>query len=138
MELLKTNHETAVLDIERNLVKSEDTNQIIVTENIKRVSKDEEDKTKTESESEYSVYLHKFIDRLTIHGVYDIYEVDSWFLKMLLIICFLASASYCFYQIVNSVLIYLQFNVVTNSQAYISVPTEFPVVAFCNLVIKSS
>ena len=131
-ELLKKNSDIVVLDDERDLVNK---HKIEIEKNMKEVLKREHGKkTKELGPFEYRAHFLKFLDRLTIHGVYDIYDVESWVLKIFMLICFLASAIYCFYQIVNSILIYLQYNVSTNSQVYISVPTEFPVVAFCNLV----
>ena len=143
MELLKTNSTEAILGEEQGVVKSEETNeQIKIIENMKGASIGEDEKKKPKSKSQtnelqafgYRAHFIKFLDRLTIHGVFDIYDVESWILKIFLLICFLTSASYCFYQIATSVLIFLQYDVLIKSQAYTSVPTEFPVVAFCNLV----
>ena len=85
----------------------------------------------------YRAHLLEFLDRSTIHGIYDIYKVESILLKLFIGVCFLSSAGYCTYQVATTITNYLSYNVLTTHQVFTSVPAEFPVVAFCNQVRKT-
>ena len=99
------------------------------------IDKDDEGISKPPKEAlSFRAHLLEFLDRSTIHGIYDIYKVESIFLKLIIGLCFLLSAGYCTYQVVNTILKYLTWDVLTTNQVFTSVPAEFPVVAFCNMV----
>lgn len=67
------------------------------------------------------------------HGVPNILRVENLFLKIIWIICFVASFSYCIYTIIGIILTFLKFEVLINQQVATDSPIEFPAVTVCNL-----
>ena len=68
-----------------------------------------------------------------IHGISNIIISKSKILRIIWISCFLVSFSYCFYQLINTFMDYLNFNVISNYHNQYEVPTQFPTVDICNL-----
>lgn len=67
------------------------------------------------------------------HGIPSILRVKNTFLKIIWIICFMASLGYCVYTIVGIIQTFLLFEVLINQQVVTDSPIEFPAVTVCNL-----
>ena len=67
------------------------------------------------------------------HGITNIARLESKALKLMWLVCFLASLSYCVYTIVGIIQSFLQFQVLINQQVVQETPVPFPAVTFCNL-----
>jgi hypothetical protein len=78
-------------------------------------------------------YLSRAIRTTSIHRLGCIYELESKILKTILIFLFLLSASYCTYQILNTIIAYAVSGILTTTSYIYEIPAEFPVVQFCNL-----
>ena len=68
-----------------------------------------------------------------VYGISNIVRVESPLLKIIWIISFVASAIACIYLIVNTIIIYLENNVIPMISIKYEVPSRFPAVNFCNL-----
>ena len=69
----------------------------------------------------------------TAHGLPNIFRLDNKYLKLMWIICFLASFAYCVYTISIIILSFISFDVLTNQQVLIQSPVEFPAITVCNI-----
>ena len=64
----------------------------------------------------------------TAHGLPQIVRNQSIFLKIIWLILFLASSAYCSYLIVTSFKSYFEYNVITQIDTFIDIPSKFPTV----------
>ncbi len=64
------------------------------------------------------------ISETTIHGIYDIYNIKDYFLKTVVIICFLSSAGFCCYLTVTTFISFLSFGVITSTSVISDLPAE--------------
>lgn len=62
------------------------------------------------------------------HGLSNIVRSPNWPLRVIYIICFIICTGYCFWQSVNLILSYSQFNVITSYQTINEAPAVFPAV----------
>ena len=77
--------------------------------------------------------LKEFAENSTTHGLGNIYRAKSKLIRVLWILCFLASCGYCFYQLVISVLDYLTFSTMSKYHVINEIPMVFPAVDVCVL-----
>jgi hypothetical protein len=68
----------------------------------------------------------------TAHGIPSIQRNENWFLKILWIVCFVASCGFCGYLLFKGVNDYLEYEVVTTVKKIGETPTTFPTVTLCN------
>ena len=68
----------------------------------------------------------------TSHGLPNIFRNESYLLKMIWIVCFLASTGYCFYSLYISMVQYFEYQVTSQISQVFESPTEFPTVTICN------
>jgi hypothetical protein len=79
----------------------------------------------------FEVILDTIGDSKT-HGVSNIVKAKSKILKLIWLICLLASAGYCMYELVIAVMAYLQYGVVLTITPIYEAPTNFIAVQICN------
>jgi hypothetical protein len=96
----------------------------------------EGDKNSTISvKSKIKSYLTEAALSTTTHGIDKIVMTKRNFLKLAWILLFLGSIAACSYFIANTVIEYLDYEVVTKIQVIYEVPQLFPTVSICNLNI---
>jgi len=78
------------------------------------------------------------LTRSTIHAIPNIFSPNDLILKIMWLICFLGSGSFCSFFIVTSIQEYLSFDVVSKIDIRNENPIVFPAVSICNLNIFSS
>ncbi len=71
-------------------------------------------------------YLDRAIKTTTVHRIGLIYQIESRFLKCTLGALFILSAGYCTYQIVNTIITFSEFDVLTTTSYIYEIPAEFP------------
>ena len=69
----------------------------------------------------------------TAHGIPGISRAQNKYVRLMWIVCFLSSVSYCCYAIVSIVMSYFSFGVLINMQVIDSPNIDFPAVTVCNL-----
>ena len=67
------------------------------------------------------------------HGISNIVTAKNNIIRITWIICFIASLTYCLYQLALCILSYLDYGVITNYEYIYEIPTQFPAVGICNL-----
>jgi len=77
--------------------------------------------------------LKLIIEESTIHGIPRVFKAKYLITKITWIIFFCISASVCTYSIIASILNYFQYSVVTTIETITEIPSNFPVIAICNL-----
>jgi hypothetical protein len=75
---------------------------------------------------------HDAMLNTTSHGIPNLCRADKLYIKIVWIVLFLLSSSYCTYLIVLSIQNYIEFNVVTQIKTINQVPSPFPSVTICN------
>jgi hypothetical protein len=60
----------------------------------------------------------------TFHSINYIYHTKDWFLKLVLLVCFLASTAFCGYLIVKTFVSFISFGVLTSTSINSAIPTE--------------
>jgi hypothetical protein len=65
-------------------------------------------------------------------AIIKIIQTPHWILKLFLFIFVIVSSGLASYMVINSILTYLSYNVVTTSRTIYETPTEFPAITFCN------
>ncbi len=139
----KNNKFPVILVKENNLVSSnkEKTNldrEEISDRNIsepKNVHKKLEKETVSEFSQEEINIIEICLDSIgesKTHGVRNIIKAKSKILKVIWLICLLASAGYCMYELVIAVIAYLQYNIVLTVTPIYEAPTNFIAVQICN------
>jgi hypothetical protein len=68
--------------------------------------------------------LHENLTGTTFHSIGYIFDTPDYFLKVVLGICFLASAVYCGYVIVQSFIQFFSFSVLTSTTIVSDIPAE--------------
>ena len=81
----------------------------------------------------FEIVLETIGDSKT-HGVSNIIKAKSYILKFIWLVCLLASAGYCMYELVMAVMAYLQYGVILSTTPIYEAPTVFPAVDICNQV----
>jgi len=76
--------------------------------------------------------LYKSLKSTTVHGIPNLINSKKAITKTLWFICFLFSASLCGYLVVESILVYLKYEVVTTVRVLNERMSEFPAVMLCN------
>jgi hypothetical protein len=71
-------------------------------------------------------HVENALTKSTLHRLGAIYESDSWLLRIILGLCFLACMSYCIDQIITTILAYALYGSLTSSSVYYEIPAEFP------------
>ena len=69
---------------------------------------------------------------MSIQGVPNVFRTKHYFMKFVWIICLVISVIYTAYNILMSVLDYLQYDVITSVRVVNELPTEFPKITICN------
>ena len=67
------------------------------------------------------------------HGISNIIKSKSRLLRIIWVLCFSLSATYCIYQITNNIITYLKFATIHNNYVVYESPTQFPALVICNL-----
>ena len=67
----------------------------------------------------------------TSHGIPNIVRSQSYFLKIMWLLCFLVSSGGCAYLVYRSISNYLEFEVVTKINVLSEVPSPFPSISIC-------
>lgn len=115
-----------------NQVKPEVEDVEIGSKQVKELEAD----SKSNNPAKIHLFKEKFVEwssYSTAHGIPNIFRLESRLLKIIWIICFLASFAYCSYTIVNIVVVYLQYGVLINQEVVSEPPVDFPAVTVCNL-----
>jgi hypothetical protein len=68
--------------------------------------------------------LTETLSESTIHGIYDIYKINDYFLKAFIIICFLGSAGICCYLTVTTFIAYFSYGVLSTATVISDIPAE--------------
>ena len=76
--------------------------------------------------------LYKSFKSTTVHGVANLVNSNKPITKAIWFICILVSASLCGYLVVESILVYLNYEVVTSVRVLNERMSEFPAVMLCN------
>jgi hypothetical protein len=76
--------------------------------------------------------LYKSFKSITVHGVANLVNSNKPITKAIWFICILVSASLCGYLVVESILVYLNYEVVTSVRVLNERMSEFPAVMLCN------
>ena len=84
-------------------------------------------------ENIFKIALKNWGESTSTHGIPNITKAQSKIIRILWILCFLVSLSYCTYQIIISIIGYLNFSVISNYQLLFEVPTLFPTIDICHL-----
>lgn len=115
-------------------------NQVIpkdeVVESIRKQAKQPEANRTLRSHRKLKLFKDKFFEwssNSTAHGISNICRLESRPLKIIWMVCFLTSFSYCSYTIVNVLVAFFEYGVVINQQVVTELPVDFPVVTVCNL-----
>lgn len=91
------------------------------------------EKDKLNLSKELKTLLIEWASNSTSHGIPNIAKTDRIYLKILWLIFFLLSSSFCFYLIIKCLIEYSQYPVLTNIQLITETPTQFPAITICNL-----
>jgi len=75
----------------------------------------------------------KIISESTIHGIPNIFKKKILFSKLIWIVATLVCFNLCLLLVAQSILAYLENDVVTSIKKWKSTPLAFPVISFCNL-----
>lgn len=67
------------------------------------------------------------------HGVSNIIKSEVLILKLIWILCFTTSVSYCLYQIIVTMIVFFSYNIVQNTLVVYECPAQFPALVICNL-----
>lgn len=81
----------------------------------------------------YELIMDRVGDSKT-HGISNIVKAKSNILRVIWIVCFLASAAYCVYECVVALIVYFQYPVTPTSSPIYEAPSIFPSVDVCNVV----
>ena len=84
------------------------------------------------SKSSLDIFL-KWVDTFTLHGIPNVFRTNHLILKILWILAFLTSSSFCAYVVYESIANFMQFNVVTNIRINSENPITLPTISVCNL-----
>jgi hypothetical protein len=74
-----------------------------------------------------------WIERTTSHGLPNIVRSNNLVIKIMWILFFLASLTYCSYVIIVSLIDYFKYQTVVSTTYVKETPTMFPAVTLCNL-----
>ena len=69
----------------------------------------------------------------TSHGLPNIVRSDKISLKIMWTFLFVLSSAYCFYSILKSINLFLEYPTVTSANVLDDIPSMFPAISFCNL-----
>ena len=89
-------------------------------------------------ESKLNETLTDLILSSTCHGIPSVFRTKRLCLKIMWIIFFIGCSSFCIYSINNSIMSFLDYEVVTKIELIPENPTQFPTVTLCNLNAKNS
>ena len=94
----------------------------------------EQEEELVEEEIEIMELIMDRIGDSKTHGLGNIVKAKSNILRLIWIICLLASVSYCVYECVIALIVYFQYSVVPTSSPIYEAPSIFPSVDVCNIV----
>lgn len=80
----------------------------------------------------YRSYFMKWVDVFTMHGIPNIFRSNNLFIKCMWAVAFLLSSGLCIFLIIQSVVNYSNFDVITKIRVLNEVPMTFPTVTICN------
>ena len=80
----------------------------------------------------------EIIEHSSIHGLPNIISTKRTCNKIMWIIFVIGCSSFCIYSIINSIMSFLDYEVVTKIELIPENPTQFPTVTLCNLNAKNS
>lgn len=80
----------------------------------------------------------KWCERTTVHAIPNIASNNHYFLKLMWIICFLASICYCFNVLTTSVVEYYKYGVLTTYDIGQESSARFPVIIICRTATYNS
>ena len=112
---------------------SEQKNNNDITYQIESTNKNMEKDEKLSLKRKIKSIFVDWLQSSTSHGIPNIVRLDNNFLKIIWIICYLASVSYCIYNIFQIIQSYLNLDVIINQHVIYDSPIEFPAVTVCNL-----
>lgn len=72
--------------------------------------------------------IRTWLSESSTHGIKNVYEADDWFLRIIWIICFLASFVYCTYLVIVTLIDYLSYPYLTSVEVIDEMPTPFPTI----------
>jgi hypothetical protein len=76
-------------------------------------------------------FAYNSIQSSTTHGLPNLFKTGNKYVRLMWIVCLLASSALCFFLIAKSISEYLQYQVVTQISVIYQVPMEFPSVSIC-------
>lgn len=88
----------------------------------------EAEKSENSYEANVKQILLDALNASTVHGISEIYRHKSLVLRIGLSIYIACSVSYCIYNIIDTLLVFLSYEVTTNVKIHYEAPTPFPVV----------
>jgi hypothetical protein len=77
--------------------------------------------------------LNEAASATTAHGIPSIAKNSNYFLKFMWTICLIASTGLCSYLVVESIVSYYDYEVVTKINVVYQNPAEFPTITICNI-----
>ncbi len=69
----------------------------------------------------------------TVHGLPKALKANYLINKIVWMLFFIGSISYCIYLILTAISSFFQYNTVTNIETKTEIPADFPVITICNL-----
>jgi len=87
-----------------------------------------------EENLDLKIKLKELLIDSTIHGIPRVLKSKSLTIKLIWILCFFISTSYCIILVIEAVNIFLDYEAVTNINTYSDASSNtFPAITFCNL-----
>ena len=88
-------------------------------------------KNNSKKNTKFKENLLKWFESTSIHGLSNINRSKYLIFKILWMIILLISTTACFYIIINSLIDYLKYDVVTKIRIHSETPTDFPMIYIC-------
>jgi len=81
--------------------------------------------------------FNEILDRISdskVHGIGNIVKAKSSILRIIWVLCLLASTTLCVYELVTAILVYYQFGVKQITTIKYEAPSKFPSIDVCNVI----
>lgn len=89
--------------------------------------------TKASSNGHVKEILVRSCEETTAHGLAPLVRRESWLIRIVWIVCTLASTAVCAYLIALVIIAYLSYDTVTSTEQVRLLTTDFPAVTICSL-----
>ena len=92
-----------------------------------------EDESKKTLGEKVKETLYEWIMVSTSHGLPGVFRNKIYAIKIMWLLCFLASTGYCLYSVYTSIVAYFEYPVNTQIIEVYENPTQFPMITMCNI-----